>query len=251
MTSDSVRARLRRRRLSLHAGTPGSAPRCARHAHSGSRQPGRFAAWDGPCASAGTGACYLADRRCPDRDAAAFGHSVAAAPGPQPLTVTPDSTPRVVCHQPSRRGSIVRPTCTASFASGTSSPCTGTSVCGSPRVGRGARSLRDRRRRADAGRRRPPAPPPDPERPPEALVQVTVRGPGSSPRVTGGFAAAGRARPSFGAVSGSRATPRRSCVCGRRHGPALALPAGAERAEGRSRSANCSRSPDVSSRRST
>ena len=77
---------------------------------------GRFAAWDGPCAAAGTGPCTVRVGSPLSETAAAFGHSSPQA-GDQPLTVTlHNSFPRVTS-QPA--GIVCPPTCQASFPSGT------------------------------------------------------------------------------------------------------------------------------------
>ena len=76
---------------------------------------GRFAAWDGACASAGTGTCHLVAQSTRTEAAAAFGHA-SPTPGAQPLTVTPFDSRVVVTSIPA--GIDCPPTCTASFASG-------------------------------------------------------------------------------------------------------------------------------------
>ena len=77
---------------------------------------GRFAAWDGPCAAAGTGPCTVRVGSPLSETAAAFGHSSPHA-GDQPLTVTlHNSFPRVTSRP---AGIVCPPTCQASFPSGT------------------------------------------------------------------------------------------------------------------------------------
>lgn len=76
---------------------------------------GRFAAWDGACASAGTGTCFLLAQSTRTDTAAAFGHA-SPGPGPQPLTVTPYDSLVHVASIPA--GIDCPPTCTAAFASG-------------------------------------------------------------------------------------------------------------------------------------
>ncbi len=77
---------------------------------------GRFAAWDGPCAAAGTGPCTVRAESPVTQTAAAFGHSSPQA-GDQPLTVTPYHSSISVTSQPA--GINCPPTCQASFPSGT------------------------------------------------------------------------------------------------------------------------------------
>ena len=77
---------------------------------------GRFAAWDGPCAAAGTGPCTVRFESPSAETAAAFGHSSPQA-GDQPLTVTLYHSSVSVTSQPA--GINCPPTCQASFPSGT------------------------------------------------------------------------------------------------------------------------------------
>ena len=77
---------------------------------------GRFAAWDGPCAAAGTGPCTVRFESPSTQTAAAFGHSSPQA-GDQPLTVTLRNSLPSVTSQPA--GINCPPTCQASFPSGT------------------------------------------------------------------------------------------------------------------------------------
>src|SRR5262245_12539066 len=78
---------------------------------------GRFAGWDGQCASAGTGPCTVRVGSGLTEVAAAFGHSTPQ-PGPQTLTVRldPVSSARITSEP---AGIDCRPTCEASFPSGT------------------------------------------------------------------------------------------------------------------------------------
>ncbi len=80
---------------------------------------GRFGAWDagGPCAAAGQGPCSLRIASLRTEVAAAFGHSSPQS-GPQTLTVSiePVSSATVTSEPP---GIDCRPTCSASFPSGT------------------------------------------------------------------------------------------------------------------------------------
>jgi hypothetical protein len=77
---------------------------------------GRFAAWDGPCAAAGSGPCTVRVGSQLTETAAAFGHSSPQA-GDQPLTVTANNSFPKVTSQPA--GIDCPPTCHASFPSGT------------------------------------------------------------------------------------------------------------------------------------
>jgi hypothetical protein len=80
---------------------------------------GRFGAWDanGPCAAAGEGPCSFPIARRRNEVAAAFGHRTPRS-GPQPLTVSIDPvlSTSVTSEPP---GIDCRPTCSASFPSGT------------------------------------------------------------------------------------------------------------------------------------
>lgn len=79
---------------------------------------GRFAGWgDGACAAAGAGPCTLRMESANTEIAAAFGHS-SPQPGPQTLNVSiePGSSARVTSDP---AGIDCRPTCSASFPSGT------------------------------------------------------------------------------------------------------------------------------------
>ncbi len=125
---------------------------------------GRFAAWDGPCVSAGSDVCTLQIEASRTEAAAAFGHS-SPLPGNQPLTVSPYDSRVHVTSQPA--GIDCPPTCTAPFGSGTvvtlhrnfgmwQPACTGEGLDRCAIV-------------VDAPTEvgvSPPAPPPDPERPP-------------------------------------------------------------------------------------
>jgi hypothetical protein len=77
---------------------------------------GRFGAWDGPCAAAGSGPCTVRVESPVTQTAAAFGHSSPQA-GDQPLTVVLYDSYVSVTSQPS--GIDCPPTCGASFSSGT------------------------------------------------------------------------------------------------------------------------------------
>jgi len=137
---------------------------------------GRFAGWDGPCASAGSGACTLRIDASRTETAGAFGHS-SPLPGDQPLTVSRYDDRVQVKSQPS--GIDCPPTCTAPFASGTL-------VTLHRNIGQWQPACRGEELDrcaivVDAPTEvgvAPPAPPPDPERPPETLIQLTVSGPG-------------------------------------------------------------------------
>ena len=77
---------------------------------------GRFAAWDGACAAAGSGPCTVRIEDLVTQTAAAFGHTSPQA-GDQPLTVTVNSSSTKVTSQPA--GIDCPPACTAFFPSGT------------------------------------------------------------------------------------------------------------------------------------
>ena len=77
---------------------------------------GRFAAWDGACAAAGSGPCTVRIDGLVTQTAAAFGHSSPQA-GDQPLTVTVNSSSTKVTSQPA--GIDCPPACRAFFPSGT------------------------------------------------------------------------------------------------------------------------------------
>jgi List-Bact-rpt repeat protein len=77
---------------------------------------GRFGAWDGPCSSAGSGACTVRVESPRTETAAAFGHSSPQS-GDQLLTVTPYDSLVHVTSQPA--GIDCPPSCGASFSSGT------------------------------------------------------------------------------------------------------------------------------------
>ena len=97
---------------------------------------GRFGAWDGPCASSGTGPCTLRIASARTEVAAAFGHRVPQS-GPQLLSVRFERvTGAQVASEPA--GIDCPPTCSTQFPSGTlvalhvndygvfQSPCSGT-----------------------------------------------------------------------------------------------------------------------------
>jgi List-Bact-rpt repeat protein len=78
---------------------------------------GRFGAWDGPCASAGSGPCTLRIASARTEVAAAFGHRVPQS-GPQPLSVRFERvTGAHVASTPA--GIDCPPTCEMNFPSGT------------------------------------------------------------------------------------------------------------------------------------
>ena len=146
-----------------------------------SRTARSFARWDGPARPSDRTCASSGPRALRTETAAAFGYAPAAAPEAlSHSAVTPCSIHLV--HVTSLPGgeNNCPPTCTASFASGT--------VVTLYRGNRGplaapvpAQELDRCAIVVDAPTQvdiSPPAPPPDPERPPEALIEVTVSGPG-------------------------------------------------------------------------
>ena len=137
---------------------------------------GRFAGWDGPCASAGSDVCRLRIGASRTETAAAFGHS-SPLPGDQPLTVDRYDSSVHVTSQPA--GIDCPSTCTASFASGTVVTLhrnTGMwqPACTGEELDRCAIVV-DTPTEVDVS---PPPPPLVIEHFPETLIEITVSGPG-------------------------------------------------------------------------
>jgi len=137
---------------------------------------GRFAGWDGSCATAGPRECTLRVDSFPTDTAAAFGHTSPLS-GDQPLTVSLDFSGPHVTSQPV--GIDCPPACTASFASGT------VVTLHRDDNGRfGGSCVRTELDRCAVVVDEPtvvgigPPPPPDEVPPPTSVIQLTVSGPG-------------------------------------------------------------------------
>ena len=157
---------------------------------------GRFGAWDGPCSSAGLGACTVRLQNPRTETAAAFGHSSPQS-GEQPLTVTPYDSLVQVTSQPA--GIDCPPACMESFPSGTvvtlrlnrglwQPACRGEDL---------ARCTLVLDAPTEVGVAPPPPPPPLPVPRRDVQVQVTVSGSGLVRSADGRILCGWSSRPRF------------------------------------------------------